>query len=166
MLKIADKSNLESFQRFRYQFTLIELLIVIAILGIMAAAVLVAINPAAKINAAKDTTVKSDMSQVVNALQAYYTGVGNQVYPAALTALTTSGELKSLPKQQGSNGGCVTTAGTDATDYCYTGTAGQNVAVWATLYTPASRTFYCWDSTSGVYKSTSATGVAGQTTCP
>ena len=157
-MKLFNKSS-------RKGFTLIELLIVIAILGIMAATVLVAINPAAKINSAKDTTVKSDMGQLVNALQAYYTGAGNQVYPATLATLTTAGELKSLPKQQASNGGCLTASGVDATDYCYTGTAGQNVAVWATLFSPAARTFYCWDSTNGVYKS-SVTGVAGQTTCP
>ena len=148
-------------------FTLIELLVVIAVLGVLVVAVLAAINPAAKINQAKDATMKSDMGQLVNALQAYYTGTGNQVYPATLATLTsaTPPELKSLPQQQAGNLGCVTAPGADVTSYCYTGVAGQNVAVWGTLFSPAARSFYCWDSTNGVYK-TSVAAVAGQTTCP
>lgn len=147
-------------------FTLIELLIVIAVLGILAAAIITAINPVKRINEAKDSNVKSDMSQIVNALQAYLVSKNPTVYPDTLAALQTSGDLKTVPKQQAGNKGCFTAAGTDATDYCYTGGTGPvNVAVWGRLFQATG--FWCWDSTNGVFKtpiSTSAT--AGQTTCP
>lgn len=60
-------------------FTLIELLIVIAILGILAAAVLVAINPGKRLAQARDAQRKSDISAIANALVGYYTI--NSYYP-------------------------------------------------------------------------------------
>lgn len=51
---------------FSKGFTLIELLIVIAIIGILAAGITIAINPAQKINAAKNARVKSDLAQIAN----------------------------------------------------------------------------------------------------
>lgn len=144
-------------------FTLVELLVVIAVIGIMAAAVLIAINPVAKINQAKDGNVKSDVSQLANALTAYYVGSGGASYPTVLTGLIPS-ELKTLPPQQTGNHGCITASGSDDTSYCY-GVSGTNVAIWGALFSPATRTFYCWDSTTGTYHN-STTAVAGQTTCP
>lgn len=52
-------------------FTLIELLIVIAILGILAAAVLVAINPGKRMAEARDTQRKNDIGAITNALISY-----------------------------------------------------------------------------------------------
>ena len=60
-------------------FTLIELLVVIAILGILAAAVLVAINPGKRLAQARDAQRKQDINAIANALIGYYTIVGN--YP-------------------------------------------------------------------------------------
>lgn len=57
-------------------FTLIELLIVIAILGVLAAAVLVAINPAQKINSAKNARVRSDIAAFGAAAMLYGTDTG------------------------------------------------------------------------------------------
>ncbi len=57
-------------------FTLIELLVVIAIIGILAAVVLVAINPAERINEANDSKVKSDLGQVATAVETCYTSTG------------------------------------------------------------------------------------------
>jgi prepilin-type N-terminal cleavage/methylation domain-containing protein len=59
-------------------FTMIELLIVIAILGILAVAVLAAINPVEQINRGRDTASRSDAEQFIggidrfNAFQGYY----------------------------------------------------------------------------------------------
>lgn len=61
-------------------FTLIELLIVIAILGILAAAVLVAINPAKRLRQARDAKRKQDINAITNALIGYNTLTGN--YPS------------------------------------------------------------------------------------
>lgn len=145
-------------------FTLIELLIVIAVLGILAAAIITAINPVKRINEAKDSNVKSDMSQIVNGLQAYFVSQNPPVYPDTLAGLQTSGDLKTVPKQQAGNKGCITAPGTDTTDYCYTGGTGPVIiVVWGRLFQATG--FWCWDSTNAVFKiSTSA--VVGQTTCP
>jgi prepilin-type N-terminal cleavage/methylation domain-containing protein len=53
-------------------FTLVELLIVIALLGVLAAAVLAAINPLEQANRARDTRVKSDASQLLAAIDRYF----------------------------------------------------------------------------------------------
>lgn len=57
-------------------FTMIELLIVIAVLGILAVAVLSAINPIEQINRGKDTGTRSDAEQLLSAIDRYYTGRG------------------------------------------------------------------------------------------
>ncbi len=64
-------------------FTMIELLIVISILGILAVAVLSAINPVEQINRGRDTGSRSDAEQLLsamdrfNAFQGYYPWVTN-----------------------------------------------------------------------------------------
>lgn len=52
-------------------FTMIELLIVIAVLGILAVAVLAAINPIEQINRARDTGNRSDSEQLLSAIDRY-----------------------------------------------------------------------------------------------
>jgi prepilin-type N-terminal cleavage/methylation domain-containing protein len=135
-------------------FTLIELLIVIAILGILAAAVLVAANPAKRTKQAKDSTRKSDVGQIATALQAYYTTPGQGTFPApggcgaasgGLQTLTTSGDLKQIPTGPGINGA--------AENYCLTlNGATTEAGVYATLEDPTSGagTFeWCWKSVTG-----------------
>jgi len=88
-------------------FTLIELLIVIAILGVLAAAVLVAINPAKRSKQARDAIRRHDSGVLRNALTAYNTI--NVTYPVTggwidsragnqwIVALINSGDLKTIP---------------------------------------------------------------------
>lgn len=52
-------------------FTMIELLIVIAILGILAVAVLAAINPIEQINRGRDTGNRSDAEQLISAIDRF-----------------------------------------------------------------------------------------------
>lgn len=77
-------------------FTLVELLVVIAVIGVLAAVVLVSINPAKKLGQARDAQRKSGIQQLSTALSTYYTQKSS--YPAALGDLITSDELKNLPK--------------------------------------------------------------------
>ena len=63
-------------KRLSKGFTLIELLIVIAVLGILAVAVLSAINPVEQINRSRDTGTSSDAEQLLGAFDRYYAGVG------------------------------------------------------------------------------------------
>lgn len=60
-------------------FTLIELLIVISVLGILAVAVLSAINPVEQINRSRDTGTRSDAEQLISAIDRYY--AGKSFYP-------------------------------------------------------------------------------------
>lgn len=77
-------------------FTLIELLIVIAIIGILAAGILVLLDPVDKINAANDSRVQNDVSAMGRASDAYATS-HNGKYPDGIGVLETSGELKRTP---------------------------------------------------------------------
>jgi len=156
-------------------FTLIELLIVIAVLGILAAAIIVAINPVKKINQAKDSNLKSDMGQLVNALQIYFTStgtVGTPVYPTGLDVLLTAGELKTMPKQQKGAATCNSVSpiagplGADM-NYCYAvSTIGDKAAVWGHLFDVPATAYFCWDSTNGVLKQTTTQPTAATFTCP
>lgn len=57
-------------------FTMIELLIVIAVLGILAVAVLAAINPIEQINRGRDTGSRSDAEQTLSAIDRFYASQG------------------------------------------------------------------------------------------
>lgn len=74
-------------------FTLIELLIVMAIIGILAAVVLVGIDPVDKINAANDTKVQRDINALANAMESY-AAINNGTYATTQAQLVTNGDLK------------------------------------------------------------------------
>src|SRR3989338_11562885 len=77
-------------------FTLIELLVVIAVLGILAAVVLVAIDPGARIDEANDAGVRSDVSQVATAVETCFTasaGSGGGYDDCNTGALLTAGSF-------------------------------------------------------------------------
>ncbi len=57
-------------------FTMIELLIVIAVLGILAVAVLSAINPIEQINRGRDTGTRSDAEQLISSVDRFYAAKG------------------------------------------------------------------------------------------
>lgn len=57
----------------RQGFTLVELLIVIALIAILSVAVLATINPIEQSNKAKDSTTQNDAAEVMNAYERYYT---------------------------------------------------------------------------------------------
>lgn len=74
-------------------FTLVELLVVIALVGVMAVAVLSAINPIEQVNKGTDTGLRSDTEQLLSAIDRYYSV--QQFYPwQSGTTDTTHANLK------------------------------------------------------------------------
>lgn len=68
-------------------FTMIELLIVIAVLGILAVAVLAAINPIEQINRGRDTGSRSDAEQLLSASDRYYASKGYYAWTSGANSL-------------------------------------------------------------------------------
>jgi prepilin-type N-terminal cleavage/methylation domain-containing protein len=60
----------------RKGFTMIELLVVIAVIGILAVALLATLNPLEQIRKGRDTRTRSDVSQLVSALERYNASLG------------------------------------------------------------------------------------------
>ena len=147
-------------------FTLIELLIVIAILGILAGAVLVAINPLEQLARGRDAGRKTTVQQLGNAVQSYYT-TQNAVYPIStapwMTTLQTTGELKTMPTNSAGtgyttgcnsvdpnisqNGYCYQTNGTDAIVYARAESKSSLTA--AGCNAAAQQTWIVWSSADG-----------------
>ena len=136
MIKSARK-------KFLGGFTLIELLIVIAILGILAAAVLVAINPGKRTRQAQDAKRKNDIGALATEAQGYYTSPGAGFYPSALSVLVNQSYLKQMPVDPTVNNG---TYGYDIN------TTTTEAAVFATLAEPTGSiggtVLWCWMSTT------------------
>ncbi len=80
-------STLNSKLSIHKGFTLIELLLVIAVLGVLAAGLVILINPLAQFQRTRDTQRKNDLAQIQRALEQYYNDFGK--YPA----YTTTGTL-------------------------------------------------------------------------
>jgi prepilin-type N-terminal cleavage/methylation domain-containing protein len=66
-------------------FTIVELLIVIVIIGILAAIVIVAYNGVT--NSAKQSSIKSDLSSIAKKLEVYKTTSSSVAYPATTAEL-------------------------------------------------------------------------------
>ncbi|OGM08241.1 hypothetical protein A2159_01615 [Candidatus Woesebacteria bacterium RBG_13_34_9] len=130
-------------------FTLIELLIVIAILGILAAAVLVAINPGKRTRQAQDAKRKNDIGALATEVQGYYTTPGQGFYPTTLAVLTTQSYLKQMPLDP-----------TATVAYGYSINAGTTeAAIWATLAEPitSGSPVWCYRTQAGVVVENSTT---------
>lgn len=82
-----------------HAFTLIELLIVIAILGILATVVLVLVNPAERFSQTRDTGRITAIAQLGRAISQYFV-VNNETYPDPLTwneDLVGIGDINNFP---------------------------------------------------------------------
>jgi prepilin-type N-terminal cleavage/methylation domain-containing protein len=92
-------------------FTLIELIIVVAIIALLAAALFVAIDPAKRIGEAQDAQRWSDTTAVLNAILTYTADAG--ALPIAITGLTRGNTylIASGTSQGGADGGCAKVSG-------------------------------------------------------
>lgn len=110
-------------------FTLIELLVVIAIIGLLATIVLVSLNNAR--NKANNTKVKADMSQMMLAVEMYYSD--NNAYPTTvqgLAALSTT-YIQVIPTHPGTP------------SYSYTSDGSTGYSIGGTLVAPDAGSWTC-----------------------
>ncbi len=154
-------------------FTLIELLIVIAVLGVLAAAVLVVINPVEQLARGRDSGRKSSIAQLGRAMQSYYTTQFG--YPPAGTwddeLTTVTGEIRTFPQNPSGAIQCSDNPKPNADGYCYdtalVGGTPESV-IYSHLESKAenskcagvlANTWYAWssaDGKAGVYCNPSA----------
>ena len=85
-------------------FTLVELLIVIALIGVLAVAVLAAINPLEQLNRARDTGMESDASQLLAAIDRYY--ATQEKFPWVVPPVTNDSALAMVSAADPSVGVC------------------------------------------------------------
>ena len=129
-------NKLSSFsKKLSKGFTLIELLIVIAVIGVLAAVVLVAIDPVEQLSRGRDAGRKSSVTELGRALQANYTN--NSQYTNNVTAgwdvtLVNTGDIKVFPTQgTAPTPPTVCTGGTMVNNFCYKlDTLAPNVVVY------------------------------------
>jgi prepilin-type N-terminal cleavage/methylation domain-containing protein len=156
-------------------FTLIELLIVIAILGILATAVLVAIDPIEQINRSKDAGRLSSVQQLGHSVQAYYTG--QQAMPAAATwntDLISTGNLKSFPEAPTGGIACTTN---NSSGFCYAVIDVADAVIYTQVESKSNKTktgdvncatpwvvYYTTQGKTGLACDTEANVVAGTAT--
>jgi len=91
----TEKNNLTMQQcnnrKFCKGFTLVELLVVIAVVGILSGTVITLINPANYLKKGRDTQRKSDLSVIQSALEIFKADLG--VYPFAAQIPTCGNPL-------------------------------------------------------------------------
>lgn len=149
-----------AFKSFRAKgFTLIELLVVIAIIGVLAAVVLVAINPVQQLARTRDAGRKNTIGTLGNSMEAYATThSGSYVTESTswITALVTAGEVSVAPAAVTYSAGptaCSNAAQNSTWCYDY---AAPNAIVYARMESTAensvcgaNRAFFTWSSANG-----------------
>jgi len=147
----------------RKGFTLIEMLVVLAIIGIIGAALLATINPFAQLQKSNDSRRKSDLESVQRALELYYqdkgsypASVSNQIAPggtAVAWGSSWSPYMSKLPKDP-----------TSGNNYVYYSPAGnQSYYLYANLQRGAKDPQSC--NNGNACTSLSGSGFPASSTC-
>ena len=97
MHRLKRYSALLATRAVQSGFTMIELLVVIAILGILAVAVLSAINPIEQINRGRDTGSRSDAEQLLSAIDRY--NAFNGYFPWVTSQAAQDAHVQILPRE-------------------------------------------------------------------
>lgn len=107
---------------FRKGFTLLELIIVIAVLGVLATVLLIAINPAQQFARGRDTGRISAVTQLGRAMEAYGTShAGTYLAEGStwVTGLVTGGEITKEPPPVNYSQGPTACSTNAQNGYCY-----------------------------------------------
>lgn len=130
-------------------FTLIELLVVIAVIGVLAAAVLIAIDPIDRLNAARDSRVQQDVASLAKGMEQY--AVQNDgTYPTNYNDLVTGGQMKSIPQDPYTNA-----------NYTLSGGAAGPIVISGTLRSKKYTATPVWKYTGVNGKSCATTTTGG-----
>jgi len=130
-------------------FTLIEMLVVIAVIGILAATVLTSLGPAR--DKAKDTRIINAVSQARNIMEANYNGTtGEYSEPSSIS------EITDLEGEASSNSGNLTVTRMDS---------NRSFKAYSPLASDSS-TYYCVDSAGDTYTGTTDPGQNPNQPCP
>ncbi len=136
---IIIKSDMKlSLPNTQKGFTLVELLVVIAVLGVLAAGVLVAINPLEQLARGRDVSKKTAITELGRGLNTYLTTQhelpdGNDASGGFASALAASGEIRVVPTNP-TTPGCTITASVNAGaqgGYCYEKNANNDYVIYA-----------------------------------
>ena len=104
---------------------MIELLVVIAIIGVLAAAVLAAINPVEQINKGRDTRLRSDSAELTNAIERYFAVHEFWPWNGACADVATAPCTYDCTTNAGA-----ANCGTDGTDVAYYWDGVDSLASW------------------------------------
>lgn len=162
-IKSNFRKLLSFISHFSFQkgFTLIELLIVIAIMGVLAAIVLVSLDPINQLARGRDAGRKTAVGQMGAAVNAYFTSrIGT--YPTAnatwITSLVTAGEVKVVPTAIAYSANGVVACTTNVqSSLCYLTNVTPDAAVWLRLESKSeiakcavgTNPYFMWDSSRG-----------------
>ncbi|OGH11245.1 MAG: hypothetical protein A2857_06495 [Candidatus Levybacteria bacterium RIFCSPHIGHO2_01_FULL_36_15] len=157
-------------KQLREGFTLVELLVVIAVLGILATVILVAVDPLEQFARGRDASRKTVVGQLGRALSAYYTSQ-SATYPVqSATWMNTigpapagSGDIRTIPvnPNYAAGGPNCAAAAANQNNFCYVmnGANPPDAIVYLRLESrneyakctnPATMTpFFVWSSTDG-----------------
>lgn len=130
-------------------FTLVELLVVIAVFGALSGVILISINPVEKLAQSNDTKVVTDVGQISSGVMLYVAGRG--YFPAATSDFAGAGlQMESMPVPPTGYGASYTYAATTTAGGACT-TAAKN-CTRATLAGQLKSAKYGGSSTTPVYR--------------
>jgi prepilin-type N-terminal cleavage/methylation domain-containing protein len=163
--------NLFKFGKSSKGFTLIELLIVIAIIGILAAALLVALNPGQRIAAARNSRVRSDIVNLGNDSNLFNTDsglntacLGGGSYPSASGQAVCGARFVAIPNDPAGTqyefavtpAGCAPNTATPCTAIEFDGPVYADGVITQAQVNANPR--WCWRSASGTITQTTQAG--------